>query len=524
MENNEFGMEAIISNGLGFSDSLFNTKKTNFDGDFDSMSLEIASTENLVNFAETYNQLDAYNADQKIRMLKKLHVHTRNVPGKYGESVENFIIEQSLEEVATKKASGDTSGANPAKLPKGNINKNRNGFLTKLWETLVGLFRKIKTWIIEKINWIKSKFVKKSSSLINEASSLNNSIWDDVDKYMPQSANKSDVGAVHIKKNTVEFFANSVRGLEKVGTILESQAKDVCDKGNQLGKEGNADGLIRSINGAYEVLKKFAPDFDLPRIQGSSKNSVAEFNKLYKNCVANLKYEHDPKLYCKLFTGEECTPLGKLTKKQQIKAIYGTDNPREILVILSDAEGPLSDIESTLNDLDKRINAADSKFKGYLQHKDRNIMNNDGSFNARSEDGSADDDVVYQWATTTTITFKLAIAITNIAMKIVTNMNDNLKTELGIIDSAIKARTSGNIFTRKKNAQNILKENGYDEHSHDYDYLPQRTKALNKADAAKAKADDNAKAKAAKDEFKKQYPSAIDKFANKVADKFKKNK
>ena len=40
MENNEFGMEAIISNGLGFSDSLFNTKKTNFDGDFDSMSLE----------------------------------------------------------------------------------------------------------------------------------------------------------------------------------------------------------------------------------------------------------------------------------------------------------------------------------------------------------------------------------------------------------------------------------------------------------------------------------------------------
>ena len=520
MENNEFGMEAIINNGLGFSDSLFNTKKTNFDGDFDSMSLEIASTENLVNFAETYNQLDAYNADQKIRMLKKLHVHTRNVPGKYGKSVENFIIEQSLEEVATKEADGETSGANPAKLPKNQISKQRNGFLSVLWDKLVKLFMKIKDWIIEKINWIKSKFVKKSSSLINEASSLNNSIWDDVDKYMPQSANKSDVGAVHIKKNTVEYFANSVRGLEKVGTILEAQAKDVCDKGNQIGKEGNADGLIRSINGAYEILKKFAPDFDLPKIQGSSKNSVAEFNKLYKNCVANLKYEHDPKLYCKLFTGEECTPLGKLTKKQQIKAIYGTDNPREILVILTDAEGPLSDIESTLNDLDKRIKAADSKFKGYLQHKDRNIMNKDDSFNARSENGNENDDVVYQWATTTTITFKLAIAITSIAMKIVTNMNDNLKTELGIIDSAIKARTSGNVFTRKKNAQNILKENGYDDHSHDYDYLPQRNKALDKADAAKAKADDKAKAKAAKDEFKKQYPSAIDKFAN----KFKKNK
>lgn len=503
MENNEFGMEAIISNGLGFSDSLFNTKKTNFDGDFDSMSLEIASTENLVNFAETYNQLDAYNADQKIRMLKKLHVHTNNVPGNYGKSVEKFIVEQSLEEAATKEAAGETSGANPAKLPNGAIGKQRNGFLSKLWDTLVGLFRKIKTWIIGKINWIKSKFVKKSSSLINDASSLNNSIWDDVDKYMPQSANKSDVGAVHIKKNTVEFFANSVRGLEKVGTILEAQAKDVCDKGNQIGKEGNADGLVRSINGAYEVLKKFAPDFDLPRIQGSSKNSVAEFNKLYKNCVANLKYEHDPSLYCKLFTGEECTPLGKLSKKQQIKAIYGTDNPRDILVILREAEGPLSDIESTLNDLDEHINTADSKFEGYLQHKDRNIMNKDGSFNARTENGNENDDVVYQWATTTTITFKLAIAITSIAMKIVTNMNTNLKTEIGIIDSAIAARTSGNIFTRKKNAQNVLKENGYDDHSHDYDYLPQRNKLNNKINAEIAKEENKAMTKAAKNDFKK---------------------
>lgn len=503
MENNEFGMEAIISNGLGFSDSLFNTKKTNFDGDFDSMSLEIASTENLVNFAETYNQLDAYNADQKIRMLKKLHVHTNNVPGSYGKSVEKFIVEQSLEEAATKEAAGETSGANPAKLPKGAINKNRNGFLSKLWETLVGLFRKIKTWIIEKINWIKSKFVKKSSSLINEASSLNNSIWDDVDKYMPQSANKSDDGAVHIKKNTVEFFANSVRGLEKVGTILEAQAKDVCDKGNQIGKEGNADGLVRSINGAYEVLKKFAPDFDLPKIQGSSKNSVAEFNKLYKNCVANLKYEHDPNLYCKLFTGEECTPLGKLSKQQRIKAIYGTDNPREILTILTNAENPLSDIEKTLNDLDKRINTADSKFKGYLQHKDRNIMNKDGSFNARSENGSENDDVVYQWATTTTITFKLAIAITNIAMKIVINMQHSMSREMMVLELALSARTSGNVFTRKKNAQNLLKEDGFDEHSHDFDYLPQRNKLNNKRYAEIAKEENKAMAKAAKDDFKK---------------------
>ena len=65
-----------------------------------------------------------------------------------------------------------------------------------------------------------------------------------------------------------------------------------------------------------------------------------------------------------------------------------------------------------------------------------------------------------------------------------------------------------------------MKENGYADHSHDYDYLPQRNKALDKADAAKAKADDKAKTKAAKDEFKKQFPSAIDNFVN----KFKKNK
>ena len=164
INNNEFGIESIINDGLGFSDSLFAVKKSNFDGDFDSLRLELGSTENLANFAETYSQLDVYNADQKIRMLKKLYIHTKNVPGKYGESIEKFIIEQSIEEASTKEANGESSGANPAKLPKEEIKKGHSEFFTKIWETLKKIFNKIVTWFREKLQWLADKIGKRPNT------------------------------------------------------------------------------------------------------------------------------------------------------------------------------------------------------------------------------------------------------------------------------------------------------------------------------------------------------------------------
>ena len=515
MENNEFGMEAIINNGLGFSDSLFNTKKTNFDGDFDSMSLEIASTENLVNFAETYNQLDAYNADQKIRMLKKLHVHTRNVPGKYGKSVENFIIEQSLEEAATKEAAGEKSGANPAKLPNGTISKQRDGFLSKVWETLVRIFNGIKKWIIEKIRWIKSKIINRNKSIANEIKQIPSneigSLWDGIDDSLPQSANKSEEGAIHLNEKTVSTMIQRVKDLQKIGKILNAQATTVANKGNQLGKSGNADGLLKSVNNAHTVLKIFAPDFEIPTIKGSSKNDIAAFNKLYKNCLANLKWEHDPVMYSKIFTGEECTPLKNKKASECIKIIFGTTNPTNVANIIDSIGNKLSVIEDELHVLDESINDSDKQFKSYLQNKDRKIMNNDGTFNARTEEGNSDDDVVYQWATTTTLTFKLTIAVTSIAMKVINNMNTHLKSAADAIYTAATNRNK--MFGGKKSSQDTLEANGFDKHG--FDNKPMNDKYANKIEKAKSnyanKVENQkakAEAKAAKQQFKKDIKAA----------------
>lgn len=498
METNEFGMEAIINSGMGFTDSSFYTKKSNFDGDFDSLSLEVGSTENLINFAETYNQLDAYNADQKIKMLRKLQIHTNNVPGKFGASVENFIIEQSLEADAEKAAAGENPGAKTtASNPK--VGEQRKGFLAKMWEALVKFFHKVKNWIVEKIKWIKSKIINRNKSIANEIKQIPSneigSLWDGVDGSLPQSVNKSEDGAIHLNEKTVSTMVQRVKDLQQIGKILNAQATTVASKGDQLGKSGNADGLLKSVNNAHTVLKVFAPDFEIPTIKGSSKNDIAAFNKLYKNCLANLKWEHDPVMYSKIFTGEECTPLKNKKASECIKIIFGTTNPTAVANIIDSIGDKLTTIEDELHALDNSVNDSDKKFRAYLQHKDRKIMNNDGTFNARTEEGSSDDDVVYQWATTTTLTFKLTIAVTSIAMKVISNMNNNLKSASDAIYAAATNRKK--LFGGKKSAQDTLEANGFDKHG--FDNKPNNDKYAGKIEKAKndyANKVENQKAKA----------------------------
>ena len=466
MENNEFGMEAIISNGLGFSDSLFNTKKTNFDGDFDSMSLEIASTENLVNFAETYNQLDAYNADQKIRMLKKLHVHTRNVPGKYGKSVENFIIEQSLEEAATKEADGETSGANPAKLPNEEIEKQRDGFLSKVWEIIKRLFEKMVKWIREKIDWIRSKFSKSDNSavLAQLTPSDSKDIWDSLGEISgTYSTDKGDANNSKIKINeqSVQYFSKAIKQLEYVGNILRSQSSDL-EKYNNILQTGNNsyDGFIRSINGVYNILKTMMPNTNhVPNpIKTVSKESLATFNKEFKNCLTELSWEHDPDAYAKVFTGNTCVKVTK-DKHAMYKDIYGTDNISAIDKIISSVSEGLSEINTTLNNVKKSVDESDKKFQDYLKHKDRKFMNNSGELTTReTTNDSGNELIAYQWASITMTTFKMMNNIIKIAIKVVSIMSNTNKEVRAAFNSYVSKRVK---FGGKKDSNKFADENGF---------------------------------------------------------------
>ena len=467
MENNEFGMEAIISNGLGFSDSLFNTKKTNFDGDFDSMSLEIASTENLVNFAETYNQLEAYNADQKIKMLKKLHVHTRNVPGKYGKSVENFIIEQSLEEVATKGATnGDTSGVNPAKLPNEEIEKQRDGFLSKVWEIIKNLFEKMVDWIRKKIDWIRSKFSKSdnSAALAQLTPSESKDIWDSLGEISGTYAtDKGDANNSKIKINeqSVQYFSKATKQLEYVGNILRSQSSDLEKYNNTLQTGNNSyDGFIRSINGVYNILKTMMPNTShVPNpIKTVSKESLATFNKEFKNCLTELSWEHDPDAYAKVFTGNTCVKVTK-DKHAMYKDIYGTDNISAIDKIISSVSEGLSEINTTLNNVEKSVNESDRKFQDYLKHKDRKFMNNSGELTTReTTNDSGNELIAYQWASITMTTFKMMNNIIKIAIKVVSIMSNTNKEVRAAFNSYVSKRVK---IGGKKVGNTFADENGF---------------------------------------------------------------
>lgn len=485
MENNEFGMEAIISNGLGFSDSLFNTKKTNFDGDFDSMSLEIASTENLVNFAETYNQLEAYNADQKIRMLKKLHVHTRNVPGKYGESVENFIIEQSLEEAATKEADGESSGANPAKLPNGTISKQRDGFLSKVWETLKKIFFKIVDWFKEKLQWIADKIGKRpnTSESVQILSSCTNEeakdIWDTIlESDIDASVKSSENGKVIcITSNAINTFAANIEKFKSVGGSLISCAQTVEKQGGYLAtsKESNLsyNDIVAQANKIRSQIAEFIPGGkQIPEtIQRLTNDDIAKFNRQFKDCLSYLKWDHDPEGYAKFFTGTNLIAKKAGTNASSIAAAqYGTTNPAELRKLIPSLTESLKTIDTTLTQLRKDVDIADKAFNKYISSKNINIADHNGNLKEYSgeDKDNADVKVVYQFATTTMTCFKMLNKLIQVAITVHEKMNNELVKLTNVLDRAAKAKKERKWFQFKKKdrdakkANDTLKEAGLD--------------------------------------------------------------
>ena len=485
MENNEFGMEAIISNGLGFSDSLFNTKKTNFDGDFDSLSLEIASTENLVNFAETYNQLDAYNADQKIRMLKKLHVHTRNVPGSYGKSVENFIIEQSLEEAATKEATGEKSGANPAKLPNGTIGKQRDGFLSKVWETLKHIFFKIVDWFKEKLQWISDKIGKRpnTSESVQILSSCTSEeakdIWDTIlESDIDASAKSSENGKVIcISHNAINAFADNVEKFKAVGSSLISCAQTVEKQGGYLAtsEESNLsyNDIVAQVNKIRSQIAGFIPGAkQIPEtIQRLTNDDIAKFNRQFKDCLSYLKWDHDPEGYAKFFTGTNLIAKKAGTNASSIAAAqYGTTNPAELRKLIPSLTESLKTIKTTLDQLQHDVTEADKAFNRYISNKKINIVDGNGNLkNYSGEDkDNADVKVVYQFATTTMTCFKMLNKLIQVAITVYEKMNVELVKLTNVLDKAAKAKKERKWFQFKKKdrdakkANDTLKEAGLD--------------------------------------------------------------
>ena len=476
MESNEFGMEAIISNGLCFSYSLFNTKKTKFDGDFDSMSLEIASTENLINFAETYNQLDAYNADQKIRMLKKLHVHTRNVPGKYGKSVENFIIEQSLEEAATKEATGEKSGANPAKLPNGTIGKQRDGFIAKVWETLKTLFFKIVDWFKRKLQWIADKIGKRptTSESVQALSTCTSEeakdIWDTLlENDIDASTKSSEQGKVIcISANSINKFAANVEKFDMVGRRLIACAQTVEKQGGYLAakKESNLsyNDIIANVNGIKSQLAEFIPGGkQVPEIiQKLTKEEITKFNRQFKECLSYLQWDHDPEGYAKLFTGANLISKKAGGNAASVAAAqYGTTNPAELRKLIPSLTESLKAIDSTLTKLQHDVTEADKAFNRYISHKDRNITDNNGNLKEYKggDENYANAIIVYQFATTTMTCFKMLNKLIQVAVTVYKKMDDELVKLTNVLDKAAKAKKERKWFQFKKKDRDAKKVN-----------------------------------------------------------------
>ena len=161
---NEFSMETLYENGLGLSNRIKQTsQELYFDGDLDSISLDIASTENYIHFSDMYKKLEEKNADDKIKMLNKLSIRYGRGGSQGAMSIEAYLQEQSIE-AEENKIEGGTAGKDVSKFKKF-LNWLKTGIL-KIVEFIKNIFVFIGTKIRNFITFVKNK-IKKTDGIAN---------------------------------------------------------------------------------------------------------------------------------------------------------------------------------------------------------------------------------------------------------------------------------------------------------------------------------------------------------------------
>jgi hypothetical protein len=406
-------------------------------------------------------------------MLKKLHVHTRNVPGSYGKSVENFIIEQSLEEAITKESSGETSGANPAKLPKDQIGKQRLGFLSEIWKALKDFFFKIVDWFKEKLQWIADKIGKRptTSESVQILSSCTNEeakdIWDTLLEYdIDASKKSSDKGKVICISNAaIKKFSANVEKFDIVGHRLVDCAQTVEKQGGYLASNNSSNlsynNILANVNGLRSQIAEFIPGAkQVPeQIQKLTKEDITKFNRQFKDCLSYLKWDHDPEGYAKFFTGSNLIKKAGANAASVAAAQYGTTNPSELRKLIPSLTETLKTIETTLTQLRKDVDVADKSFNKYISKQ--NLIDNQGNLKEYQggDENYANAVIVYQFATTTMTCFKMINKLIQIAIDVHKQMNDELVKLTNVLDKAAKFKKERKWFQFKKKDRDAKKVN-----------------------------------------------------------------
>lgn len=362
---NEFSMETLYEVGLGMeSHNKEKSLTSDFDGDFDSLALSIASSENYINFSDMYYMLEEKNTNDKIKMLNKLSIRYGRGGSQGAMSIEAYLQEQSME-AEEENIANDAKG-----------NKFFNWMKTTL-KKIVEFIARIFRWIGEKI---KGLFTRNKN--IDEIVEKTNGLDDEQERLMQEALRNTELavsgkGVINLSTIPAKVFASYVekyhvpliRNLSELpSTILETTTT------TSKKTEEHLDVPVKTIKALDSTLKflvtvpglnagKFAkvPDINeaLNNSNKDQKAALKKFNEALKRYESQLKVDGpESKIAAvKFFTKARYVliPNGGAIKADDV---FSTDNASRIAAILKENITAYKTLVKSFESAEKEFNKA----------------------------------------------------------------------------------------------------------------------------------------------------------------------
>ena len=239
-----FSVESIL-----FKDSFKNTSndvKVNTSKSMDELVYDAYKSEEDLKFFDTYNMLNEYNTNQKVRMLKRLNNITNNIRNKnITNSCESYI----KSELYSCEADDDDFLDFDVDLDLNYKQRTKGGVLSRAWKTIVEFCERVLNAIV---NFVKMVF--------NAIASMNNKKQlEDYKKYTSlklSSDKQAEIDKQSAKINKIKVKYSDLKGaIEKFGKAYEDSVltASVYDSSyvERIGNNLNADDAKHMTNVTY---------------------------------------------------------------------------------------------------------------------------------------------------------------------------------------------------------------------------------------------------------------------------------
>lgn len=382
--DNSRSLEALYQDGTGMVSLPKKSYKASiegYDGFDDILSAEMAKSEENLTFLDTFQMIEAKNAADKVKMLKKISTvygSRSGMPATAAASIESLCRIQSLETAETAEAAGVDTGNEKAKTPEST--QKKAGFLKTVFKN-IGKFFKFIADMFKRIGArIAGIFKKDETGAPTTAPSstvdmnLGNS---STDENANASSAKSSAGGFKMPEILVDLRTLNIAGMQEFSNKYH-QVADAASKLKNISLEAGTKAAAQFDKNLKDVTPRAA---DLIRAAGFSAsvntaklaatvNSKDHFKQLEKQLGAAKDKDAIEKMMSHLFgvsIMKKAEDWNKAASSKDFTAKCGnfSNAMQKVTSVFADSADIFNEVADTLGDkVDSLVSQRQTTVKG----------------------------------------------------------------------------------------------------------------------------------------------------------------